>query len=183
MNEEEKQQGLSEKRKAALLRYMAILFAMAFLLVAASLVMQMHDSRTTISELNETSSSALSNAEQLQEQNRELQEKTQALEDENDALQTELDELKRAAEQAEAEAGDESAAVQQALQDAQKEADELKKTAERTAQAYDALLTAKSCTFKEGNVTYAKAMETLKEYKAYLSEQGLAEYEALLKNE
>ena len=62
MNEEEKQ-GLSEKRKAALLRYMAILFAMAFLLVAASLIMQMHNSQTTISELNATSSSALSNAE------------------------------------------------------------------------------------------------------------------------
>lgn len=183
MNEEEKQQGLSEKRKAALLRYMAILFAMAFLLVAASLIMQMHDSRTTISELNATSSSALSNAEQLQEQNRELQEKTQALTDEKDALLTKLDDLEQAAKTAEAEAEEKASVSEQTLRDAQQEISDLKKEAARTAEAYEALLSAKSCRIKEGNVTYAKAMETLKEYKDYLSEQGLAEYEALLKNE
>ena len=182
MNEEEKQ-GLSEKRKTALLRYMAVLFAVAFLLVAASLIMQMHDSRTTISELNATSSSALSNAEQLQEENRALQEKVRTLQSEKDALDSELAAQEQAAQQVQQEAektGDDAA---QALRDAQQLLAEAKRAASRTQEVYEALLTAKSCEFKEGNVTYAKAMETLKEYKNYLTGQGLAEYEALLKNE
>ena len=61
---------LSEARKTALLRYMAVLFAVAFLLVLLSLILQAHSSKATISELTQTSSSALSNVEQLQAQNR-----------------------------------------------------------------------------------------------------------------
>ena len=51
---------LSEARKTALLRYMAVLFAVAFLLVLLSLILQAHSSKATISELTQTSSSALS---------------------------------------------------------------------------------------------------------------------------
>ena len=54
---------LSEARKTALLRYMAVLFAVAFLLVLLSLILQAHSSKATISELTQTSSSALSNVE------------------------------------------------------------------------------------------------------------------------
>lgn len=43
---------LSEKRKAALLRYMTILFSAAFVLVLISLILQMHSSEAKISELN-----------------------------------------------------------------------------------------------------------------------------------
>ena len=43
--------GLSEKRKRALINYMAILFAVAFLLVALSLGIQYRDSQATISQL------------------------------------------------------------------------------------------------------------------------------------
>ena len=53
---------LSEKRKAALLRYMTILFSAAFVLVLISLILQMHSSEAKISELNAASTSALSNA-------------------------------------------------------------------------------------------------------------------------
>ena len=76
MNEEENRQNdgtLSEKRKNALLRYLAVLLLVAFVFVALSLVLQMHNSQTTISELSKNNSSALANAEQLQEQNRQLQ--------------------------------------------------------------------------------------------------------------
>ena len=41
---------LSEKRKAALLRYMTILFSAAFVLVLISLILQMHSSEAKISE-------------------------------------------------------------------------------------------------------------------------------------
>lgn len=78
---------LSDARKAALLRYMAILFAVAFLLVLLSLILQTHSSKSTISELSAASTSALDNAVKLQEQNRALQEEKQQLEDELDAVQ------------------------------------------------------------------------------------------------
>ena len=71
---------LSEKRKAALLRYMTILFSAAFILVLISLILQMHSSQAKISELNAASTSALSNAEALQEENRNLQDEKIALE-------------------------------------------------------------------------------------------------------
>ena len=41
---------LSEARKTALLRYMAVLFAVAFLLVLLSLILQAHSSKATISD-------------------------------------------------------------------------------------------------------------------------------------
>ena len=81
MDEEKKNQNqepaqppapLSDARKAALLRYMAILFAVAFLLVLLSLILQTHSSKSTISELSAASTSALDNAVKLQEQNRTI---------------------------------------------------------------------------------------------------------------
>ena len=84
---------LSEKRKSALLRYMAVLFCAAFILVLISLILQTHSSEAKISELNAASTSALSNAEALQNENRALQDDKIALEKENQELQDKLDEL------------------------------------------------------------------------------------------
>ena len=81
---------LSEKRKSALLRYMAVLFCAAFILVLVSLILQMHSSEAKISELNAASTSALSNAEALQNENRALQDDKIALEKENQELQAKL---------------------------------------------------------------------------------------------
>ena len=44
--------GLPDQKKNALLRYMAILFGVAFLLVLLSFLIQMRDSRETISDLS-----------------------------------------------------------------------------------------------------------------------------------
>jgi DNA repair exonuclease SbcCD ATPase subunit len=164
---------LSEKKKAALLRYMAVLFAVAFVLVLMSLVLQMRDSRATISALNETKSNALTNAEQLQEQNRTLQQDKSDLQDELEALQAQYDELSQENEDLKT-AGEEAEAVraEQEKTDAQ--------LREYTTEAYDALLTAMTCTVKEGNVTYSKAMDSLKLLHIYLSADGQAAYEALL---
>ena len=46
--------GLPDQKKNALLRYMAILFGVAFLLVLLSFLIQMRDSRETISDLSES---------------------------------------------------------------------------------------------------------------------------------
>ena len=91
---------LSEKRKAALLRYMAVLFCAAFILVLISLILQMHSSEAKISELNAASTSALSNAEALQTENRTLQDEKIALEKKNEELQEKIDELTKQLEEA-----------------------------------------------------------------------------------
>lgn len=155
---------LSEARKTALLRYMAVLFAVAFLLVLLSLILQAHSSKATISELTQTSSSALSNVEQLQAQNRDLQDEKQALTQEKSELEAQVEDL-------------------------QKQADEKEESAEKlklelelahTKEAYEALLVAKNCEMHEGNVTFSKAMDTLADLEQYLGTEARAEYEKLL---
>ena len=53
---------------------------------------------------------------------------------------------------------------------------------DRTKEAYEALLEAKACETREGNVTFSKAMSTVEKYKEYLSQEALAVYEALQEN-
>ena len=155
---------LSEKRKAALLRYMTILFSAAFVLVLISLILQMHSSEAKISELNAASTSALSNAEALQTENRSLQDEKIALEQENKELQAKLDELN--------EKLDAAAAENEMIKSLRTELD-------RTKEAYEALLEAKSCDTREGNVTFSRAMQTLERLKDYLGPTALEEYQTL----
>lgn len=164
---------LSDARKAALLRYMAILFAVAFLLVLLSLILQTHSSKSTISELSAASTSALDNAVKLQEQNRALQEEKQQLEDELDAVQKKLDEEETALNDQLLQATqDEQSDAKQELRDKEQELD-------HTRLAYEALLTAMNCDTHEGNVTFSRAMETVARYQECLSENALAEFEKL----
>ena len=163
---------LSEKRKAALLRYMAVLFCAAFILVLISLILQTHSSKVKISELNAASTSALSNAEALQTENRTLQDEKIALEQENKALQEKLDELTQKL--------DEASQAEETTQAAENEMiKSLRTELDRTKEAYEALLEAKSCQTREGNVTFSRAMQTLERLKDYLGETALAEYQAL----
>ena len=74
---EEKTEGVSKEKRLALLRYLEILFLVAFALVVISLIIQMRSTNTTISNLTEASESMLSRAETLQEENRELQQELQ----------------------------------------------------------------------------------------------------------
>ena len=164
------QQPLSGARKTALVRYIAILFAVAFLLVLLSLILQAHSSKATISELTQTSSSALSNVEQLQAQNRDLQDEKQALTQEKadleaqlEALEDELDETRKASEEAQTQ-----------------EQSRLELELAHTREAYEALLVAKNCETHEGNVTFSKAMDTLADLEEYLGTEARAEYEKLL---
>ena len=164
---------LSDRKKTALLRYMAILFAVAFVLVLMSLVLQMHNSQATISQLHETNSNALTNAEQLQAQNRDLQQEKTDLQTQLDDLQKQLDDEKAQNETLQ-KANDEAA---QKLTDAEQTSE---KELAHTQEAYDALLTAVSCTTREGNVTFSKAMDTLKTLHIYLSDNARTVYESLL---
>ena len=164
---------LSEKRKAALLRYMAVLFCAAFILVLVSLILQMHSSEAKISELNEVSTSALSNAEALQTENRTLQDEKIALEKKNEELQEKIDELTKQLEEAAQAEEDSQTAENEVLKNLRTELD-------RTKEAYEALLVAKNCEMHEGNVTFSKAMDTLADLEQYLGTEARAEYEKLL---
>ncbi len=176
MNEEnlpqEEKKPLSEEKRAALLRYMAVLFAVAFLMVLASLLIQTHSSKTAISEMSKSNSDALSNAmanaEFLQDQNRELQ-------DENRALREQLEAIED--EQADAEA------LSAELESLEAEYDALQTESAGAMRAYEALITALSCKSREGNVTFARALDTVEQNKQYLSDEALEIYEALLETE
>ena len=118
MNESEEK--LSPKRRFALVTYLAILFAVAFLLVALMLVAETRRLKTMNEELKDssqkTSASLTNNINALQEENTKLSEKNAALEaqlsaldadakaaeEQNQALQAELD--ARSAAQAQLEA-------------------------------------------------------------------------------
>lgn len=181
MNEEENRQNdgtLSEKRKNALLRYLAVLLLVAFVFVALSLVLQMHNSQTTISELSKNNSSALANAEQLQEQNRQLQDEAR---EQRETIAQQQEQIKDLENQLEALTKSEAAAQTQAetLDGALAEAES---ALTATKRAYDALITALGCQTQEGNVTFSRAIDTVEANKAYLSDQALAVYESLLGN-
>ncbi|MBE6946032.1 MAG: hypothetical protein E7459_08100 [Ruminococcaceae bacterium] len=73
---------VDRKRNWALLRYIAIMFAVAFILVFMSLYFTTrHDSQQTISQLSQNANSALARAEQLQTDNRELTETNMTLQE------------------------------------------------------------------------------------------------------
>ena len=152
-NNQPEKSGLDETRKSALLRYVAILFAVAFLLVLLSMLGQMRDSKSAISELSQSSSSAIAKAEQLQEDNLELsqdkkflQQQVEQLTEDVEALQAEWDEQNK-----ELEAANEQQA--------------------KVLQAYEALLAA----MESGNT------ENLEQYKEILGENGMKAYETLTK--
>lgn len=95
---EEKTEGVSTEKRTALLRYLEILFLVAFMLVVISLILQMRSTNSTISNLTEASESMLSRAETLQEENRELQENLAELTQELNTAKAETEDLRIAYE-------------------------------------------------------------------------------------
>ncbi|MBQ7523175.1 MAG: hypothetical protein IJT07_01465 [Oscillospiraceae bacterium] len=95
---EEKTEGVSTEKRLALLRYLEILFLVAFALVVISLILQMHSTNSTISNLTEASESMLSRAETLQKENRELQDKVATLKQELKLANAETEDLRIAYE-------------------------------------------------------------------------------------
>ena len=167
--DEQNKTPVDDGRKNALLRYIAILFAVAFLFVLLSLVMQMRASRATISELNAASASALKNAETLQDDNRQLQEENAALKEEVESLQDQLEDAQEAAS---------DAAWEQNVAEAKQEGQSIR-------EAYENLLTLmrEGTAGQEGNVAISKALESLELLQDYLGTQGQKEYQSLIEGE
>lgn len=153
--EENEPKPLSNQKKTALLRYMAILFAVAFLMVLISFFVQESRSKEQIGKLSETSQSALTRAEQLQEENRQLQD---SLDEANEALTD----------------------AQEQSEQLQDEIEAIQNEAESQRILYEALLTVATAKVKEGNVSYARAMETLRQNEPNMNNEIKAVYQSLL---
>ena len=99
MNENEKltpaEKPLDEKRKAALLRYLGIMFVVAFVFVLISMFGELRDKQNTINLLDSSSTSALTKVEQLQDDNRQLIADNAYLEGRIEELEKQLDELEK----------------------------------------------------------------------------------------
>ena len=191
MNENEKS-ALDERKKSALLRYVAIMFAVAFVLVLFSLLGQMRNSMSTISQLNQSSNSALQKAEQLQEHNHEL-------ELENQELSLELEDLKKAHAELEAEiaeqkkqlnaAAGEKEEIEQQYDALRQELDQLEQTYalqsdeyRQTVQAYELLLELQSTVTpgdQTGNDAAEKLIAELKKLESYLGDTARKTFENL----
>ena len=146
---------LTDKKRNALLRYMAMLFGVAFLLVLLSFLIQMRDSRQTISDLNQSNASALQNAGKLQEENQML---TAA----NAELQEQLD-------QAQAAMGD--------LQDLERQAADQRSA--DTQAAYDLLMSAQAAADSGDTDALKDALSQLAPLETALSDAAKAQYHIL----
>lgn len=166
---------LDEKKKNALMRYIFILFAVAFLLILLTFFMQLRDSNQTISELMQSNASAVQNAEKIQEENRLLLEQTAGME-------LELDE----------EAEDYEAEIQEltlqlsTAQDIQtaliEDSATLEEMVKDTLRVYESLISGENA-LTDGDISGAKAYaNVVEESVSLLGNQGVDRYEALLVN-
>ena len=76
---QEETKGCPAKQNQALIRYLAVLFGVAFVMVLVSFLVSIHGSRDDLSQLTQSANSALTRAEQLQDANRLLTEENEAL--------------------------------------------------------------------------------------------------------
>ncbi len=175
--------GLDEKRKTALLRYVAILFAVAFVFVLISMLAQNRNSMSTITQLNQSSTSALQKAELLQESNQALELENADLKHQMEDLQQQLDAFQEEADETFAEA--ETAWEEQNAM-ILKDLDLERETSEKTKTAYELLLKLQSVITsgdQSGNPQAQAILKELEEYKEFLGENALKFIENLEKGE
>lgn len=163
--------GLSEKRKQALINYMAILFAVAFLLVALSLAIQYRDSQNTISQLGANARTAVEKAETLQDKNQKL---TQDLTDAQNALAAanqQLSDVQNA--MADLENANES------LKGSNSELTQEKMDALNTAAVYQYLARAQAALASGDGAALRSTLDQLKTLSKYLSAEDQTLYQSL----
>lgn len=168
---EEVKEPVPQSRNKALIFYITLLFSAAFVLVLVSLlvtIVQQKNSSDTIHQLNENASSALSHAEQLQNDNRLLLEERDELRDTLDQLSEENEDLEKRLSKAQQQIA--------SLEEAEEAQTQEK---EKQLEAYEKLLAAQSCLDQELIPDFEEAMAELAEMTDYLSERGLSLYEEL----
>lgn len=172
-----------DSKRTALLRYMIIMFAVAFVLVLMSMVLQTKSSNSTISELHQSSTSALTKAKQLQDTNRDLQDQIKELNQEltaaNDRTAVARAETAAAKEALEA-LNKEMTTVKAQLDTAWKNNSALTQEKENQKAAYAALAVVLMGHGEEGNAEYAAALDTLEKMKQHLDPAVVSLYDAWL---
>lgn len=156
---------LSATRRRALINYMAILFSVAFLLVALSLGIQYRDSQATISQLEAKGNSAIEKANQLQEDNRALQEQVSMLEEQLKEIRNALTESDM--QEAIAQGANQELLVENLM-------------ARNRADAYQQLSRAQAALQSEKQAEFLAAMTELTELHTWLDIEDQMTYEALL---
>lgn len=178
MNEENKniqpeKTGLDETKKNAMLRYIAIMFAVAFIFVLLSLVGQMRDTEAALSQLNQSSSSALEKAEQLQDHNRELESENAYLTGRIEELEKQLEDQLRMLTEAETQ----SEQLEADLSEAERQATAIGTELDNTKKAYSLLAEAQTLATAEQDPSTVLA--ELEAYTQYLDEHALNIFENL----
>lgn len=169
------EQPLTTKKKRAMLEYMAIMFAAAFLLVAISLLIKVIDMK---GEMEAASTGARENIALLQKD-------LDAARVESAELQTKLDEANAAS----SEAADKLSDAETRLSEAEKARETLEKTLEsaqkendtlsRRAQANELLVSAQAALEQGDYAALRSHLEALGAYADALKDDGAALYETL----
>lgn len=162
---------LTDKKRNALLRYMAMLFGVAFLLVLLSFLIQMRDSRQTISDLNQSNASALQNAGKLQEENQMLTAANAELQEQLDQAQAAMGDLQDLERQA--------ADLEQALTEAQEQLAAADQRSADTQAAYDLLMSAQAAADSGDTDALKDALSQLAPLETALSDAAKAQYHIL----
>lgn len=169
------EQPLTTKKKRAMLEYMAIMFAVAFLLVAISLLIKVIDMK---GEMEAANTGARENIALLQKD-------LDAARAESAELQTKLDEANAAS----SEAADKLSEAETRLSEAEKARETLEKTLEsaqkendtlsRRAQANELLVSAQAALEQGDYAALRSHLEALEAYADALKDDGAALYETL----
>lgn len=169
------EQPLTTKKKRAMLEYMAIMFAAAFLLVAISLLIKVIDMK---GEMEAANTGARENIALLQKD-------LDAARAESAELQTKLDEANTAS----SEAADKLSEAETRLSEAEKARETLEKTLEsaqkendtlsRRAQANELLVSAQAALEQGDYAALRSHLEALGAYADALKDDGTALYEIL----
>lgn len=169
------EQPLTTKKKRAMLEYMAIMFAAAFLLVAISLLIKVIDMK---GEMEAANTGARENIALLQKD-------LDAARAESAELQTQLDEANTAS----SEAADKLSEAETRLSEAEKARETLEKTLEsaqkendtlsRRAQANELLVSAQAALEQGDYAALRSRLEALEAYADALKDDGAALYEIL----
>ena len=169
------EQPLTTKKKRAMLEYMAIMFAAAFLLVAISLLIKVIDTK---GEMEAANTGARENIALLQKD-------LDAARAESAELQTKLDEANTAS----SEAADKLSDAETRLSEAEKARETLEKTLEsaqkendtlsRRAQANELLVSAQAALEQGDYAALRSHLEALGAYADALKDDGAALYETL----
>ena len=169
------EQPLTTKKKRAMLEYMAIMFAAAFLLVAVSLLIKVIDMK---GEMEAANTGARENIALLQKD-------LDAARAESAELQTKLDEANAAS----SEAADKLSEAETRLSEAEKARETIEKTLEsaqkendtlsRRAQANELLVSAQAALEQGDYAALRSHLEALGAYADALKDDGAALYETL----